>query len=174
MAPSRLSATLPSAIAATMPGYEPTGDAERRAPSSGAINASGSAGEQPVRRRLREQQPRERLAGERVLLERAVVRVIAKQEFEREQRCKQRADPHDAGRDLAQLRELRRDGERKQRGHDGEEHQRLQQLARPAKREVQVARKDESRRIEHRSVACALMPPPDRACAQAATARTSS
>ena len=83
--PIRLSATLPSA---TPPG-------SRAARRSGAPSDSRrqrrhhhqrQARQQPVRGGLGEQQPGQGLPGQRVLLERAVLGVVAKQELERQQR----------------------------------------------------------------------------------------
>ena len=83
--PIRLRATVPTATEATMPGTAACRRAQRLA-ASGAIKRQRQPGEQPVRRGLCEQQPGERLARERVLLERAVLSVVAKQQLEREQR----------------------------------------------------------------------------------------
>ena len=56
------------------------------------------------------------------------------------------ADPDRTGSDLAQLRQLRRDGEREQHRHHGEERQRLQQLRGLAKREREIALQGQPRR----------------------------
>ena len=116
------------------PRGERTHDGERR------------ARQQPVRDGLRQQQAGEGLAGNRELLERAVVRVFAIEKLQREQRRQQRRDPHHAGRDDDELRFLGRDGQWEQRCDDREEDQRLHELARAAEREAQIAAEHEPRR----------------------------
>ena len=73
------------------------------------------------------------------LLHRAVLEIGTKQQLEREQRCEQRGDPQDAGRDAAKLSELRVERERKQRRDDHEEDERLRNLAPVPERQHEVA-----------------------------------
>ncbi len=84
MEPSRLSAMLPINTDDEHARQRRHGRAERPG-GERAHDGERCAGEQPMPDGFREQQPGERLAGERELLERAIVRVVAVQELQREQ-----------------------------------------------------------------------------------------
>ena len=141
--PIRLSATVPTATEAMIPGMAAPG-APSATPASGAISASGSPVSSQCAAVFAAQQPGQRAARQRVLLERPVLRIVAKEQLEREKRGQQRGRPDHPCRHRPQARQLRADPERKERRHDGEERERLHQLAALAERELQIARQHQA------------------------------